>query len=521
MEENKLELKGFLSILKRRKWDFILTAAGVFIIVAIMAFIWPPTYRSTSTILIEAQEIPKEYVMSTVTAFAEQRLQAINQRIMSSTTLLEIIKRFNLYADERTKLTTEEIVDKMRKKYIKFDTISADVIDQRTGRTASATIAFSVSFDGDNPDVVLQVTNVLSSLYLEENLKSREQQTAGASKFIDEEAKTIKVNLSELDAKIAVFKRKNLDSLPELSQLNLQTLDRTDRDIDQLKDQLRTLKEKEGYLQTQLASTPLDVSNPDRERLKELRGKIVNLQTRYSESYPDVIKTKQEIEELERRLGLSAKDNSSAGRPDNPAYIALSSQLAGTKSDIDSIKRQLNDTQAKKDGYRHRIESGPRVEEQYKLLQIERNNLQIKYDDLMKKLMEAKVAQGMEKGQMGERFTLIDPARLPEKPVFPNIPLVLLIGLILGIGAGVGMASLREFADQSAHTVEDLVRATNMQVFAGIGKIVTRDDIDRKKKRRWKLLITACIVLVAGLLIFHFFIMDLDVLWAKINRKLL
>lgn len=521
MEENTLELKGFLAILKRRKWDFILTAVGIFSIVAIIAFVWPPTYRSTSTILIEAQEIPKEYVTSTVTAFAEQRLQAINQRIMSSTMLLDIINRFNLYADERKKMTTEEVVDKMRKKYIKFDTISADVIDQRTGRPASATIAFSVSFDGRNPDVVLQVANVLSSLYLEENLKSREQQTAGASKFIDEEAKTIKENLAELDARIAVFKRKNLDSLPELSQLNLQTLDRTDRDLDQLKDQLRTLKEKEGYLLTQLASTPQDVSNPDRDRLKELRGKIVNLRTRYSESYPDVIKTKQEIAELERRLGLSAKDNSLAGRPDNPAYIALASQLASTQSDIESIKRQLNVTQAKKDGYRQRIESGPRVEEQYKLLQIERNNLQLKYDDLMKKLMEARVAQGMEKGQMGERFTLIDPARLPEKPVRPNIPLVLLIGVILGIGGGVGMASLREFADQSAHTVEDLARATKMKVFTGIAKIVTHDDIERKKKHRKRLLITVCIVLVAGLLIFHFFIMDLDVLSAKINRRLL
>lgn len=521
MEGNTLELKGFLSIIKRRKWDFILTSAGVFIIVAIIAFVWPPTYRSTATILIEAQEIPKEYVMSTVSAFAEQRLQAINQRIMSYTTLLEIINRFNLYADKKNKWTTEEIVEKMRKKDIKFDTVSADVIDPRTGRPASATIAFTVSFDGENADVVSQVANVLSSLYLQENLKSREQQTAGASKFIEEEAKSIQVNLAGLDSKIAAFKRKNLDSLPELSQLNLQTLDRTDHETDQLKDNLRTLKEKEGYLQTQLASTPQDISNPDRDRLKELRAKIINLRTRYSESYPDVKKTKQEIADLERRLDLTYKDNSLQGRPDNPAYVALASQLSSTQSDIASIKRQLNDSQVKRDGYRNRIEMGPRVEEQYKLLQIERNNLQLKYDDLMKKHMEAKVAQGMEKGQMGERFTLIDPARLPEKPDRPKIPLVLLIGLILGIGAGIGIASLREFSDQSAHTVEDLARATKMQVFTGIARIVTLDDIRRQKKQRKKLLITTCVVLVVGILIFNFFVMDIDILLAKINRRLM
>ncbi len=520
MEENNLELKDFLAILKHRKWDFIITAVCVFIIVAIAALVWPPTYRSTATMLIESQGIPTDYVRSTVTAFAEQRLQAINQRITSSTTLMEVIKRFNLYADERKTMGTEEIVDKMRKKHIKLDTISANVIDPQTRRPGSATIAFTVSFEGEKPDVVLQVTNMLSSLYLEENLKIGERQTENASKFIEDEAKTIKDSLAELDGKIAAFKGKNLNSLPELSQFNMQSVDRVDSDIDRLRDQLRTLKEKEVNLQTQMASVPKDTSNPDRERLKQLRAMIVSLRTRYSESYPDVIKTKQEIAELERRLGLSAKDNSLTSAPDNPAYVAFASQLASTQSDIESVKRQLNDFQNRKDGYRRRIEAGPRVEEQYKVLLIERNHLQLKYDDLIKKFMEAKVAQGLEKGQMGERFTLIDPARLPEKPVKPDRPVILVFGLMLSIGAGIAMVGLRQAIDQSAHTVRDLARATKMQVFAGITKIVTLDDIESKKLQRKRILITTCIVLVVCLLIFHFFVMDLDVLSAKIGRRL-
>lgn len=519
MEQNTLEMSDFIAILKRRKWNFILTAAGVFIVAAIIAFIWPPTYRSISTILIEDQEIPREYVVSTVTGYAEQRLQSINQRIMSHTRLLEIINRFNLYKDLQEKRTTEELVEKMRKN-IKFRTVSADVIDPRSGRPAAATIAFTLSFDGENPAVVQQVANVLASLYLEENLKNREQLTAGASRFIEEEAKTVQARLNQLDAKIAVFKQRNLDSLPELSQLNLQSVDRTDRDIDQLKDQLRTLKEKEGYLQTQLASTYPDISNPDNERLKELRAKIVNLRTRYSETYPDVIKTKQEIAELERRVGKANREGSVGGRPDNPAYVALASQFASTQSDIESIRRQLKDAAKKRDGYRRRMEAGPRVEEQYKLLQVERNNAQLKYDDLMKKFMEARVAQGLERGQMGERFTLIDAARLPEKPVFPNIPIFLLLGIFLGVGAGVGNAALREHADQSAHTAEDLTTATNLPVLASIPTIVTREETSEVKKKRITLLIGAGVVVVVGLLIFHFFIMDLDVLWARVMRRL-
>jgi len=311
-----------------------------------------------------------------------------------------------------------------------------------------------------------------------------------------------------------------LNSLPELAQFNLSTLDRSEQEIDQLNGQLRSLKEKESYLLTQLASIPPDLADPDKARLKELRASIVNLRTRYSEEYPDVIKAKQEIAELERRLASPGRKTALGGQSDNPAYVAMSAQLAGTRSDISSVNRQISLTRSKRDGYRKRIESAPRTEEQYKLLVSERNNLQLKYDDLMKKGMEAKVAQGLEKTQMGERFTLIDPARLPEEPVSPNIPAVLLIGLILGTGAGVGTASLREFSDKSAHSPEDLELVTRLNVLAAIPEIVTEEDRERGKKKRKVMLIISGVAVVCGLLFFHFLIMDIDVLIARIMRRL-
>jgi len=519
MEQNVKTVNDFLDIIRRRKNSIIWPALGIFVTAALVAFLIPPTYRSTSTILIEEQEIPREYVMATVSSYAEQRLQSINQRIMSSTRLLEVINHFNLYPDLRERWTVEEIIEKMRKD-IKFETISADVVDRRTGRPTAATIAFSISYDGKKPDVVQQVANVLASLYLSENLKVVEQQTTGASKFIEEEMKSVQANLAVLDGKMSAFKSRNLNTLPELVQLNLQNLDRIDRDFAQLNDQLRTLKEKEGALQSQLASIPMDTSNPDKDRLKELRARLVNLQTRYSNEYPDVIKTKAEIAELERRLGVAVQQSSPGGQPDNPAYIQLSSQLSSTRSDIDSVKRQLADTKQKRDVYQQRVAASPRVEEYYKVLLTERTNTQAKYDDLMKKHMEAKVASGLEKGQMGERFTLIDAARLPEKPVKPNIPAILIIGFILGIGGGVGTASLKEYSDQSARTAEALAEATSLVVLASIPEIVNQEDIDRVKKRRKAWIIGIVAFIVVGLVAFHFLVMDLDVLWARITRRL-
>lgn len=520
MEENVKTVSDFMEIVRRRKGIIFWTALGIFVVAALAAFLIPPVYRSTSTILIEEQEIPREYVMTTVTSYAEQRLQSINQRIMSSSRLLEIINRFGLYADLRERWTVEEIIEKMRKD-IKFEPISSDVVDRRTGRPTAATIAFTIAYDGKKPDVVQQVANVLASLYLEENLKVREQQTSGASKFIEEEMMSVQANLADLDSKMATFKSKNLGALPEMAQLNFQNLDRIDRDIADLNDQLRTLMEKEANIESQLASTPMESSNPDRERLKELRIKLVMLQSRYSDEYPDVNKTKAEIEELERRVGALVKDGPAGGRPDNPVYISMASQLSGVQTDIESVKRQIADMKKNRDQMQKRVVAGPRVEEYYRVLLTERNNTQAKYDDLMKKAMEAKMAEGMEKGQMGERFTLIDTARLPERPVKPNIPAVLLIGLILGIGGGVGAASLKEFSDQSVRTPEALAEATSMPFLGSIPEIVTHKDTARKRWRRFIWIIVIVVAVAAGIAAFHFMVMDLDVFWARLMRRLM
>jgi succinoglycan biosynthesis transport protein ExoP len=182
MDQDDKTLGDVISIVKRRKSYLIWPAVGVFLLSVIIAFAWPPTYRSTSTILIEEQEIPREYVMTTVSSYAEQRLQTINQRIMSSTRLTEIINRFNLYADLKNRWPMEEIIDKMRKKDVKFELINAEVMDRRTGRPTAATIAFTLAYEGRNPAVVQQVANVLASLYLEENLRVREQKPEGAIK---------------------------------------------------------------------------------------------------------------------------------------------------------------------------------------------------------------------------------------------------------------------------------------------------------------------------------------------------
>ncbi|MBU0965452.1 MAG: chain-length determining protein [Proteobacteria bacterium] len=520
MEEHEMSPNDYVAVLKRRKWSLVLPAVLVMLISAAVALILPPVYKSVSTILIEEQEIPANFVTSTVTSYAEQRLQSIHQRIMSTSRLLEIITRLDLYKDLRQQATTEEVIDKMRED-ISLDYISAEVVDRKTGRPATATIAFTLSYESkESPATVQKVANILASLFLEENLQVRERQAMEATTFLGDERKKVKKSLDEIEEKIAQFKQEHINELPEVLQVNLQSRHNVQASKERLSEQLRSLKEREGGLMSDLANLSPKMEMEDIKRLESLKLELNRLETRFTDQYPDVIKTKEEIAKLTTKIGSNEKNNPD-GLPDNPAYINLSSQLSSVQAEIKSVKRQNDDLQKNEDKLNKSIDATPRVEETYNALLSERRNKQAKFDDLSQKLMEANVAYGLEKDQKGERFTLIDPARLPEKPDKPNRLAILLIGIVLGLGTGVAWAALREFSDQSVRKAEILVSETSFPVLASIPRISCAEDKQQHKhRRRWVVLLFLGILLVA-VLAFHFLVMDLNVFWAKLMRRMM
>jgi protein tyrosine kinase modulator len=514
----------YIAIIKRRKWSLILPACIVFLVAGLTALLLPPIYISSSTILIEEQQVPDNFVMATVTSYVEQRLQAINQRIMSYSRLKEVLDQFDPYPELKKQLTDEEIVIKMRDD-IQLTPISADTMDRRTGRPTEATIAFTLSYEGKSPSKVQQIATVLASLFLEENIKVRSQQTKETTAFLEDELDRLKSSINTIESNLANFKEQHFNELPELLQANLTGLSTIERNVERLNEMLRSLKEREGYLQTQLASIPINLKetkfDQDSRSLELLEIQLIDLQTKYSDQYPDVINTKASIAELEKKIGLAELEPSQGNEiPDNPAYITLASQLASTQSEIDSIKRQLLEINKKREVYERRITATPNIEKQMKYLIMERESNQTKYNDLMNKLMEARLAEGLETEQKGEHFSLLEPARLPLKPYKPNRPAILLIGLVLGIGAGVGMASLREFSDRSLKNIDELLMAGFVPVLGAIPEIVTARDRKKRSVLTVSIVLIGLLVVVLGVWGFHLFIMDLDVFWVRLIRKL-
>ncbi|MEJ2613192.1 MAG: lipopolysaccharide biosynthesis protein, partial [Candidatus Thiodiazotropha sp.] len=346
-EEVYLGFGDYLTILQRRKKQFMIPAVVVLFIGAALAIGLPSVYKSQATILIEQQEIPTDLVRSTVTSYAGERIQVISQRIMTTENLSKIIDDYGLYKNERDDASTTFLAKKLHDE-IQLEMVSADVVDPRSGRPTTATIAFKLSFSDRNPRVAQKVTNQLVSLYLDENLKQRAQSALETSSFLNAESEKYKHQISDLEAKLAVFKEANFSSLPELQQLNIQLMERNDRDLADVDKQIRNLEEKKIYMQSELAqlSPTNDLYNSrgnrvlgTEDRLRELRTQYVSLSARYTDNHPTLVKLLEEMEALKEELNSNDYESGSFDlKSENPAYVQLKTQLQAVDTELATLK---------------------------------------------------------------------------------------------------------------------------------------------------------------------------------------
>ena len=572
------QLKG---VIRRRKKTFIMAFFLIFLLVGSIAFILPAIYRSEATIVIEEQQIPEDYLKSTITSYAEERIEMITREIMSHGRLLEIISQFGLYPEMRDRYTMEDIIAKMRND-INLKPMSADVVDRRTGRPSAVMIAFTLSYEGKDPSTVQKVTNVLASLYVEEETRTRETIAATTTAFFQEELENLKKQIRVYENEISEFKEAHIGQLPEYNTMNFQAIERLERDLDQLNMQMRSLEDGKVYLKGQIALVdPLNpvvteegeiVMNP-KERLKGLRLKLIRVRSTLSEKHPAVKKLKNEVKQLEAQVGKPDDSVAKARRlsdlrgqlaalrgrlgpkhpdviklsrememlskeldksltemataeaaeekPDNPAYINLMTQIVSADIELRSLRGEKKKIQEKIDSYQQKIENAPIVEKDYNLLTLDYESAMHKYKEILNLLLEARVVQGMEETQRGERFAVTDPARLPEKPYRPNRIAIMLIGFVLALGAGVGLAAAQEYIDDSVKTADEINSLTGVPVFSVIPLMETDEERRIRRIKRMLLILAAVGVIALALEWVNRFEMPLDILWAKIHAKIM
>jgi len=580
MEENIKELSDYIDAFRRRRTSILSIAAVFFAISIIVALAWPPVYRSMSTILIEEQEVPSDLIRSTITSYATQRIQTINQRVMTRANLMAIIEKYDLYHNKRRQETTEEILERMRKD-VNVQMINADVIDPRSGRPTAATVAFTLSFDGEGAEVTQKVASELTTLYLNENLKNRAEKASETYTFLTTEADKLREHITELETQLAAFKEKNAERLPQVAGLNTQLRERTETELRDVENQLRTLDDRKFYLEGQLGQiNPLTPTMGESgqqildpvTQLKTLRSEYISATSKYSPDHPDVVRLRRQIEGLEKQTGsvnssteqakelaalrtelAAAREKYSAehpdvirlakavaaqeeglknlknkptpesevakNNPDNPAYLTMQAQLAGIKSEVQSLKVQREQLKTKLTDYEKRLQQTPDVERQYLVLNRDYENSVRRYQELTAKQNVAEVGQELEKERKGERFSLIDPPQLPEKPLKPNRPAIIILGLFLSIGSSLGFAAVAESMDSSVRGVRGVMSVLESPPLSVIPYLPTGEDLVKVGNTRKIIIALVASSFVLLVLLVHFFWTPLDVLWFKGLRK--
>ncbi len=577
MEDEK-GLGDYLAMLNRRKKQFIIPAIVIFVISILLAIGLPSVYQSKAIILIEQQEIPVDLVRSTVTSYAGERIQVISQKVMTTENLSKIINTYDLYKDERKTTSMSILVEEMREE-INLEMISADVVDPRSGRPTTATIAFSLSFNSESPRISQKVTNELVSLFLKANLARRAKSAIETTGFLAAESKKLEEKVSKLEANLATFKEKNGNNLPELQQLNIQLMNRSESELKGVEQQIRTLEERKIYLTSELSQISPDAYGSSsrgsvvlgpRSRLKELQTQLISLSSHYSPTHPDLIKIKKEIAALRTEVGATdeteelkmqvkelkmqkalLQDKYSPEHPDlkkvnrslvqaqdalkkakknqkededieadNPIYLQFQSQLEAAKSELDSLQKLRKELMDKVRDYEERLMKSPQVEREYRDLTRDYDNAMAKYKEVKAKQLEAELAESLERENKGERFSLIEPPQLPEKPSKPNRLAILFLGFVFSLAGGVGTVAVAEALSDSIKDVASLIQVTGSPPLITVPYIEI--DAEKEKQEKYKKLAIkiGLVAVVLIIILFHFFIKPLDVLWFVVMRRL-
>lgn len=543
IQQHTISLKDYSAVLVRRRGQIIAVIVPLLLISIALAVGLPSVYQSTATILVEQQNIPEDLVTSTVTSYADERIQLISRRVMSRENLDKVIEKLKLQSHykEEAQLGMGAVRQRLTQGTA-LEMVSAEVVNPRSGREQLVTIAFTVSYEDESPEFAQQIANELAALYLEENRTSRMQLATDTAAFLSHEAEKVKAHMAELEARLANFKEQNIGALPEQRDLNLQLIERTERELINVQNQIRTLEERRIYLQSELAQvSPYNAiysSQGDRVltadgRLRSLQAEYASLSARYSSDHPDIVRMSREIRALEGEAGggtdraaliqqvhtlqqqlaaareryasehpdvkrleravakaedelkavgaSSSRGVASAAVPDNPAYIQLKANLEAAQSELHALKISESTLKTKLAALEARISKAPSVEREYSVLMRDYEDARSRYKEITAKQTTAELAKSLESEQKGDRFILLESPVVPEAPLRPKRLAIVFLGAILSIGGGIGTAVVMEGMDSSVRGRKALTELLGTPPLAVIPYIETKVDIRRKK----------------------------------------
>jgi polysaccharide chain length determinant protein (PEP-CTERM system associated) len=506
-------LEEYWAIVVRRRWWIFLPLFVCWALVWGASWFLPTAYRSEALILVEQQKVPEQYVVPNVSVSLQDRLQSMTQQILSRTRLQATIDRFGLYPKGRgpsALLNLDEAVEQMRKD-IKIDLVASP---EHPGELTS----FRIEYSARTREVAQQVNSELTSLFIDENLKSQQQQSENTTAFLESQLSTARTQLEEQEAKVRAFKAKHFGDLPSQLETNVQILTGLQTQLDSNQRALDGAKQQKLYLESLLqqyqtlqgvqgrlgsGGTPETSTEVLDKELLDLRTKLADARSHYTEDFPDVASLKQKIdatEKLKKTMddeidakqkavqAASTGDTAAAAEPryDSSApMMQVRSQLKANELEIQNYQHHATDIESQIATYRSRLNMTPETEQE--LADISRGYEESKanYNSLLQKQNLSQLATSLEQRQQGEQFRIIDPPSLPEKPSSPNHFRVSLIGLALGAGIGLGLVVLLELANARVWHEKELEGLVPGRILVGIPHLSTGREDSLRPLFRW------------------------------------
>jgi polysaccharide chain length determinant protein (PEP-CTERM system associated) len=479
----------------------------------------PNVYTSETVILVDPQKVPDSYVKSTVTGDVRNRLSTLSQQILSATRLQRIIETLNLYPEDRKKLAREDVITHMR------SDISVQVVSE-FGASQDFQ-AFRIAYSGKDARLVAQVTNELASLFIDENLKAREQQATGTTEFLGNQLQETRKDLEQQEAKLKEYKLKHVGEMPEQQSADLQILGQLQSQLQQQGDALARAEQSKLVLQTMLSqSAPvidLDDSQPKMPKASDVKGgepakqarastlsnekaRLAALLAHYTPDHPDVRKLKKQIEQEEaREANLAAataaaapvvavetppqsppppqSTRAAAPQPVTHVNPVIQSQLTTLDAEIAKHKEEVQRLSQSVSAYQAKLSAIPVREQEITQLVRDYEISRSHYSQLLGQQLSAETATQLEIRQKGEKFEVLDPGQVAERPSRPNRALINSAGSAAGLILGILLAVGTELLGVSITSPEDISAAVSVPVLEVIPMILTRQDRRRRMKR--------------------------------------
>jgi succinoglycan biosynthesis transport protein ExoP len=510
-----LDIRAYLDVVRRRYWQAILPALVVLAGAIALAYLLPKAYRSTATILVESQQIPTEMANPTVSANVSERLQIIKQRLLARENLLSIASKYNLFASSvGGPSSPSEIVEDMRSAIL----IEQIDLGRQNSRRDVQVIGFTVSFDYKDPTTASRVANELVSSILTQNIETRMSRAAETTKFFAAELKRLESLLLNQEARIADFKRKNEALLPETLSIRREQQALIAVKIEEIERQVRFGGMGSGPLsvggnpaEIEQLGFQLEAKTVNLESMQEQREQMRTLDTKGLVPKNRVRELDRQIETLKIEVeALNARIVSMGGATDGGAKASLVEQLQSERLVLEERLAALTAG----------IEQTPVIEAQLNELTRLYDGMREEFVQAQAKLADATIGERLEQDRQSERFEVVEQAAIPQDPVSPDRPKILLGGLFGSLASGVGVVILLELLNQSIRTSRDMERRLQLRPIAVIPYI--RTPYEARRRRMVYLIVIAgvmaAVVLAVGAI--HFFYMPLDLIYERILDKL-